>query len=67
MTSKEILDRVDKMIAGKIIVDGKLYYASSDVIAVTDALSELARENMEAFRRLLNLNYSTPERSATDN
>lgn len=54
MTSKEILDRVDKMIAGKIIVDGKLYYASSDVIAVTDALSELARENMEAFRRLVN-------------
>lgn len=53
MTTEEVLNRVDKMIANKIVVDGKLYYASSDVIAVTDALSEIAKENIEAIRTLV--------------
>lgn len=53
MTTQEILDHVDKMSAGKIVVEGRLYYAASDVIAVTDALCELAKENIEAIRDLV--------------
>lgn len=54
MTSTDVLNLVDKMIANKIKVDGKIYYAATDVMAVTDALGELAKSNIEAIKTLVN-------------
>lgn len=54
MTEAKILNLVDKMIANKIIVDGKIYYAAQDVMAITDALHETALNNVEAIKRLVN-------------
>lgn len=51
MTEAKILNLVDKMIANKIIVDGKIYYAAQDVMAITDAL---IKDNVEAIKRLVN-------------
>lgn len=54
MTSTDVLNLVDKMIANKIKVDGKIYYAATDVMAVTDALGDLAKSNIEAIKTLVN-------------
>ena len=48
------LDAPDNMIANKIKVDGKIYYAATDVMAVTDALGDLAKSNIEAIKTLVN-------------
>lgn len=54
MTSDKVLNLVDKMIANKIYVDGKIYYAATDVMAITDGLNELAKSNIEAIKALVN-------------
>ena len=54
MISEDVLKLVDKMIANKTRINGKMYYEAADVMAVTDALGELAKSNIEAIKTLVN-------------